>query len=147
MDWIVFSHFKSDTKQFSSFISRSPRRLEWLQIKPCKLFSIPDAISARWQASHIWGLVWALKTCSSFRNKVTKTCKYYDIVFLETGFRNQMLDALKQFSMSDQNGMFINSCYVHGQTGQGAWFAPDSPAVGNKVSLFFHSNTNTCIHR
>ncbi|CAB4285046.1 unnamed protein product [Prunus armeniaca] len=60
------------------------------------------------------------------------SCSPFQMQFLQ-GFRNQMLDALKQFSMSDQNGMFINSCYVHGQTGQGAWFAPDSPAVGNKT--------------
>ncbi|KAM1749350.1 hypothetical protein ACFX12_010233 [Malus domestica] len=49
------------------------------------------------------------------------------------GFRNQMLNAVKQFSVSNQTGMFINSCFAHCQTGQSAWSAHDSPAVGNKT--------------
>ncbi|XP_048438944.1 pectin acetylesterase 12-like [Pyrus x bretschneideri] len=49
------------------------------------------------------------------------------------GFRNQMLNAVKQFSVSNQTGMFINSCFAHCQTGQSAWSARDSPAVGNKT--------------
>ncbi|KAM1442539.1 hypothetical protein ACFXTO_010514 [Malus domestica] len=49
------------------------------------------------------------------------------------GFRNQMLNAVKQFSVSNQTGMFINSCFAHCQTGQSEWFSHDSPAVGNKT--------------
>ncbi|XP_068342353.1 pectin acetylesterase 12-like [Pyrus communis] len=49
------------------------------------------------------------------------------------GFRNQMLNAVKQFSLSNQTGIFINSCFAHCQTGQSEWFSHDSPAVGNKT--------------
>nr|XP_028945736.1 pectin acetylesterase 12-like [Malus domestica] len=49
------------------------------------------------------------------------------------GFRNQFLNAVKQFSVSKQNGMFINSCFTHLLTLQGTWFARNSPAVGNKT--------------
>ncbi|CAN6724429.1 unnamed protein product [Malus baccata var. baccata] len=49
------------------------------------------------------------------------------------GFRNQMLNAVKQFSMPNQNGMFINSCLVHCQTENSAWYANESPALGNKT--------------
>ncbi|KAM1353568.1 hypothetical protein COP2_034066 [Malus domestica] len=49
------------------------------------------------------------------------------------GFRNQMLNAVKQFSMPNQNGMFINSCLVHCQTKESALFAHEFPALGNKT--------------
>lgn len=64
--------------------------------------------------------------------------------FFETGFRNQFLNAVKQFSVSKQNGMFINSCFTHLLTLQGTWFARNSPAVGNKVRAC--SNTETHKH-
>nr|KAJ0185379.1 hypothetical protein LSAT_V11C900490360 [Lactuca sativa] len=49
-------------------------------------------------------------------------------------FRNQMLDALKGFSKSTQNGLFVNSCFAHCQTErQDTWFADDSPVINNKA--------------
>lgn len=56
--------------------------------------------------------------------------------YLLTGFRNQMLNSIKQFSKSRQNGLFINSCFAHCQSErQDTWFADNSPVLGNKVSL------------
>nr|DAD32911.1 TPA_asm: hypothetical protein HUJ06_011762 [Nelumbo nucifera] len=61
-------------------------------------------------------------------------CTASQIQFLQ-GFRNQMLNAIKGFSMSRKNGLFINSCFAHCQTErQDTWFADDSPLIGNKVS-------------
>ncbi|XP_021898967.1 pectin acetylesterase 12-like isoform X1 [Carica papaya] len=60
-------------------------------------------------------------------------CTAAQINFLQ-GFRNQMLNAIKGFSMSRQNGLFINSCFAHCQTErQDTWFADDSPVVRNKA--------------
>lgn len=48
----------------------------------------------------------------------------------------QMLNAIRDFSRSRRNGVFINSCFAHCQTErQDTWFADDSPVIGNKVSL------------
>ncbi|XP_057494373.1 pectin acetylesterase 10-like [Actinidia eriantha] len=59
-------------------------------------------------------------------------CSSSQIQFLQ-GFRNHMLYAVKGFSMSRQNGLFINSCFAHCQTErQDTWFADDSPVIGNK---------------
>ena len=45
-----------------------------------------------------------------------------------------MLDDVKSFARDDQNGLFINSCFVHCQTErQDTWFADDSPLIGKKV--------------
>ena len=47
-----------------------------------------------------------------------------------------MLNAIEGFSTSEENGLFINSCFAHCQTErQDTWFADDSPLVGNKVQL------------
>ncbi|RZB71352.1 Pectin acetylesterase 10 [Glycine soja] len=52
-----------------------------------------------------------------------------------SGFRNQMLNAIKGFSRSPQNGLFINSCFAHCQSErQDTWFADNSPVIGNKYS-------------
>ncbi|KAL5767033.1 hypothetical protein ACOSP7_013613 [Xanthoceras sorbifolium] len=60
-------------------------------------------------------------------------CSPSQISFLQ-GFRNQVLNAVRGFSMSKQNGLFINSCFAHCQTErQDTWFADDSPVVGNKA--------------
>ncbi|XP_038715245.1 pectin acetylesterase 12-like [Tripterygium wilfordii] len=60
-------------------------------------------------------------------------CTSSQIQYLQ-GFRNQMLNAIKGFSMSRQNGLFINSCFAHCQTErQDTWFADDSPVIGNKA--------------
>lgn len=59
-------------------------------------------------------------------------CNSSQIQFLQD-FRNQMLDAIKVFSSSNQNGLFINSCFAHCQSErQDTWFADDSPRIGNK---------------
>ncbi|WRX23415.1 Pectinacetylesterase/NOTUM - like 6 [Theobroma cacao] len=59
-------------------------------------------------------------------------CSASQIRFLQ-GFRTQMLNAIKGFSMSRQNGLFINSCFAHCQTErQDTWFADDSPEIRNK---------------
>jgi hypothetical protein len=56
--------------------------------------------------------------------------------FFVTGFRNQMLNAIKGFSNSRQNGLFINSCFAHCQSErQDTWFADDSPVLGSRVCL------------
>uniref|UniRef100_A0A5B7A8J6 Pectin acetylesterase n=1 Tax=Davidia involucrata TaxID=16924 RepID=A0A5B7A8J6_DAVIN len=59
-------------------------------------------------------------------------CSASQIQFLQ-GFRNHMLNLIKGFSMSGQNGLFINSCFAHCQSErQDTWFADNSPLIGNK---------------
>uniref|UniRef100_A0A2P2L3W7 Pectin acetylesterase n=2 Tax=Rhizophora mucronata TaxID=61149 RepID=A0A2P2L3W7_RHIMU len=59
-------------------------------------------------------------------------CNSSQIQFLQD-FRDQMLDAIKVFSSSAQNGLFINSCFAHCQSEiQDIWFAGDSPLIGHK---------------
>ncbi|KAF2309729.1 hypothetical protein GH714_004821 [Hevea brasiliensis] len=59
-------------------------------------------------------------------------CTSVQIQILQ-GFRNQMLEAINVFSMSTQNGLFINSCFAHCQSEtQDTWFADDSPLLNNK---------------
>ncbi|XP_022743077.1 pectin acetylesterase 12-like [Durio zibethinus] len=59
-------------------------------------------------------------------------CSASQIRFLQ-GFRTQMLNAIKGFSMTRENGLFINSCFAHCQTErQDTWFADDSPEIRNK---------------
>ena len=61
---------------------------------------------------------------------------YLSFVYSRTDFRNQILDAISVFSMTTQNGLFINSCFAHCQSErQDTWFASDSPVIGNKVTL------------
>ncbi|XP_039061837.1 pectin acetylesterase 3-like [Hibiscus syriacus] len=49
-------------------------------------------------------------------------------------FRTLMLNALNGFLKSDQNGLFINSCFAHCQSErQDTWYENDSPRVGNKA--------------
>ncbi|KAM7276355.1 hypothetical protein ACFE04_018221 [Oxalis oulophora] len=61
-----------------------------------------------------------------------QNCNSTQIQYLQD-FRNQMLDALEKFSMSNKNGLFINSCFAHCQSErQDTWFADDSPRFGNK---------------
>ncbi|KAH1229474.1 Pectin acetylesterase 12 [Glycine soja] len=60
-------------------------------------------------------------------------CTSSQIQYLQ-GFRNQMLNAIKGFSRSRQNGLFINSCFAHCQSErQDTWFADNSPVIGNKA--------------
>lgn len=59
-------------------------------------------------------------------------CNAGQIQFLQ-GFRNHMLNAVKGFSMSRQNGLFINSCFAHCQMErQDTWFASNGPQIRNK---------------
>ncbi|OVA16600.1 Pectinacetylesterase [Macleaya cordata] len=61
------------------------------------------------------------------------SCSSSQIQFLQGGFRNQMLNAIKGFSMSKHNGLFINSCFAHCQTErQDTWFSDNSPLIKNK---------------
>lgn len=47
-----------------------------------------------------------------------------------------MLQDIKEFSSSNQNGLFINSCFAHCQTErQDTWFSNDAPMVNGKVCL------------
>ncbi|XP_020082651.1 pectin acetylesterase 12-like [Ananas comosus] len=59
-------------------------------------------------------------------------CDTNQINFLQ-GFRNEMLNYLKGFSTSRQNGLFINSCFAHCQMErQDTWYASNSPLIENK---------------
>ncbi|KAM0951276.1 putative pectinacetylesterase/NOTUM [Dioscorea sansibarensis] len=59
-------------------------------------------------------------------------CNSSQIQFLN-GFRNQMLNSVKEISSSKENGLFINSCFAHCQSErQDTWFAKDSPRLANK---------------
>ncbi|XP_031131637.1 pectin acetylesterase 12-like isoform X1 [Ipomoea triloba] len=61
-------------------------------------------------------------------------CSTSQIKFLQAGFRNDMLDAVKGFAASKQTGLFINSCFAHCQSErQDTWFADDSPVINNKA--------------
>ncbi|XP_062003059.1 pectin acetylesterase 6-like isoform X3 [Rosa rugosa] len=64
-------------------------------------------------------------------------CNLSQIQFLQD-FRNQMLSAVKDFSMSRENGLFINSCFAHCQSErQDTWFADDSPVLENQPTSDF----------
>ncbi|ONK63019.1 uncharacterized protein A4U43_C07F10540 [Asparagus officinalis] len=59
-------------------------------------------------------------------------CNADQIRFLQR-FRNQMLNDVKGFSRSRQNGLFINSCFAHCQMErQDTWYANNGPQIGNK---------------
>ncbi|XP_059647036.1 pectin acetylesterase 5-like [Cornus florida] len=50
------------------------------------------------------------------------------------GFRNSLLDALKEFQRNKEGGMFINSCFIHCQTWTAeTWHSPISPRINNKT--------------
>ncbi|OMO82296.1 Pectinacetylesterase [Corchorus olitorius] len=60
-------------------------------------------------------------------------CNATQMKFLQD-FRIQMLDAIDVFSKSNQNGLFINSCFAHCQSErQDTWYQSDSPRIGNKA--------------
>ncbi|WOL16710.1 pectin acetylesterase 12 isoform X2 [Canna indica] len=62
-------------------------------------------------------------------------CNGYQIQFLQ-GFRNQMLNAVRDFSTSRKNGLFMNSCFAHCQSEkQDTWYMNNSPLLGYKVLL------------
>ncbi|KAM1463351.1 hypothetical protein ACFX1Q_047355 [Malus domestica] len=58
----------------------------------------------------------------------------FSLLFYGADFRNQMLNAVSDFSKSNKNGLFINSCFAHCQSErQDTWFADDSPLLGNRA--------------
>ncbi|KAB2048709.1 hypothetical protein ES319_A13G129500v1 [Gossypium barbadense] len=60
-------------------------------------------------------------------------CSASQMRFLQ-GFRIEMLNVIKGFSQSRENGLFINSCFAHCQTErQDTWFAANSPEIRNKA--------------
>ncbi|XP_010534314.1 PREDICTED: pectin acetylesterase 5 [Tarenaya hassleriana] len=62
-----------------------------------------------------------------------KECDAAQIKVLH-GFRSSLLDALKEFQQKKDNGMFINSCFVHCQTWMSVtWHSPTSPRINNKT--------------
>ncbi|XP_006402417.2 pectin acetylesterase 6 [Eutrema salsugineum] len=72
------------------------------------------------------GGIW--KACKSDHSQ----CNSSQIQFFQE-FGNQMVNALDSFSTSDQNGIFINSCFAHCQSErQDTWFAQDSPQIDGK---------------
>lgn len=59
-------------------------------------------------------------------------CNSSQIQFFQD-FRNQMLNGVKVFSKSNENGLFINSCFAHCQSErQDTWYSDDSPRIGNQ---------------
>ncbi|KAK1279854.1 hypothetical protein QJS04_geneDACA004727 [Acorus gramineus] len=90
-------------------------------------------------AYDVWQLQASLAPPSADPHGYWRTCKLnksycspYQIRFLQ-GFRNQMLNAIKWFSMSRQNGLFINSCFAHCQSErQDTWYGRNSPYLRNK---------------
>ncbi|RZC75775.1 hypothetical protein C5167_000516 [Papaver somniferum] len=62
-----------------------------------------------------------------------KDCNPNQIEILH-GFRDSMLEELKQFQHSRNMGMFINSCFSHCQTWiTNTWHSVDSPRINNKT--------------
>lgn len=54
-------------------------------------------------------------------------------------YRGNFLNALKALDELRSMGMFINSCFIHGQTRlQEAWFGAHSPTLNNTVGLLEH---------
>ncbi|KAJ4730706.1 Pectin acetylesterase [Rhynchospora pubera] len=61
------------------------------------------------------------------------TCTPGQIQFLQ-GFRNKMINVVQGVSGSGKNGVFLNSCFAHCQSGlQDTWFSNNSPTLGNKA--------------
>ncbi|PRQ22218.1 putative pectinacetylesterase/NOTUM [Rosa chinensis] len=59
--------------------------------------------------------------------------------FYEADFRKQMLSTVKDFSMTSENGLFINSCFARCQSErQSTWFADDDyPLLENQAIALF----------
>ncbi|KAJ6829779.1 pectin acetylesterase 10-like [Iris pallida] len=90
-------------------------------------------------AYDVWQLQGSLATTRADPHGFWRQCKLNNancnaaqIQFLQ-GFRNEMLNALKEFSMSKENGLFISSCFAHCQSErQDTWFGSNSPAIADK---------------
>ncbi|KAK6139504.1 hypothetical protein DH2020_026764 [Rehmannia glutinosa] len=69
-----------------------------------------------------------------FCRKNIDRCSPSQIQFLQGGFRNHMVNAVKGLEASRQSGLFINSCFAHCQSErQDTWFANNSPVIGKKA--------------
>uniref|UniRef100_A0ACD5W2X2 Uncharacterized protein n=1 Tax=Avena sativa TaxID=4498 RepID=A0ACD5W2X2_AVESA len=70
----------------------------------------------------------AWRACKSNR----LACNASQMTILQA-FRGQMVSAVQGFSRSKANGLFINSCFTHGQSKYRAtWNAKGSPTIQNK---------------
>lgn len=86
-----------------------------------------------------WQILSSLAPHSADPRGLWDNCKYNyakcsasEIQFLQ-GFRKHMLNAIKGFSMSKRNGLYIDSCFAHCQSeGQDMWLSKNSPHIGNK---------------
>ncbi|KAK6159749.1 hypothetical protein DH2020_003130 [Rehmannia glutinosa] len=69
-----------------------------------------------------------------FCRKNIDRCSPSQIKFLQGGFRNHMVNAVKGLAALRQSGLFINSCFAHCQSErQDTWFANNSPVIGKKA--------------
>ncbi|CAO2820545.1 unnamed protein product [Amaranthus hypochondriacus] len=59
-------------------------------------------------------------------------CNSHQMDILQ-GFRNSLLNAIHEFDMSKERGVFINSCFIHCQTWMETWHGLNSPKVNNKT--------------
>ncbi|XP_028081199.1 pectin acetylesterase 12-like [Camellia sinensis] len=87
-----------------------------------------------------WQVQASLAPTSADPNGIWRDCKMNRASCSESQIQKFLQDfrnhTLEGFSTSEENGLFINSCFAHCQTErQDTWFADDSPLVGNKVQL------------
>ncbi|XP_042389162.1 pectin acetylesterase 10-like [Zingiber officinale] len=90
-------------------------------------------------AYDVWQLQQSLAPKTADPNGYWRECKMnhancngYQMQFLQ-GFRNRMINAVRDFSGSGKNGLFLNSCFAHCQSErQDTWYASNSPLLGHK---------------
>nr|XP_019703802.1 pectin acetylesterase 12-like isoform X2 [Elaeis guineensis] len=93
-------------------------------------------------AYDVWQIQESLATKEADPKGYWQACKFNyskcnddQIKFLQ-GFRNQMLDATKEFSNLKQNGLFINSCFAHCQSErQDTWGLQNLLVTGTLIEL------------
>ncbi|XP_072996648.1 pectin acetylesterase 12-like [Typha latifolia] len=90
-------------------------------------------------AYDVWQLHESLATGNADPHGFWKECKSNYLrcnstqIQLLQGFRSQMINVVKAFSKSKENGLFINSCFAHCQSErQDTWYQDDSPTISNK---------------
>lgn len=58
--------------------------------------------------------------------------------FIGTGYRKELLEALKPIQNSKKHGMFVDGCFHHCQASYDAfWSGPHAPHVKGKVLQLF----------
>ncbi|XP_074572522.1 pectin acetylesterase 10-like [Curcuma longa] len=90
-------------------------------------------------AYDVWQLQQSLAPKTADPNGYWRECKMnhancngYQMQFLQ-GFRNQMINAVRDFSGWGKNGLFLNSCFAHCQSErQDTWYTSNSPLLGHK---------------